>query len=84
MTIQWRQTAWYPVKHKMGGKAWRWSGNRKDGRTFIITHIHGSYVATSYNGTRIGLGKSLAEAQALCEKVPGVTLARIALVKKAA
>lgn len=82
MTIQWKQTGWYPRNHKTApSKAYRWEGLRSDGRTFAVLYIEHlarstgkPYLATSFNGTQVGAGKSLAEAQAACMAVAQVRL----------
>ena len=78
MTIKWTQKAWSDVKkngRKSGEKrCWKWEGKRPDGRSFHIIYIASQgFVASSFNGTRIGAGKSLSEAQRLCEQAPQVS-----------
>lgn len=80
-TIQWKQTDWFTPKGSRGRavekKPWRWQGNRPDGRSFKITYIsrlERPYRATSFNGLSVGDGKTLAEAQAVCENVPKATV----------
>lgn len=84
MTIQWKQVAWNTPKQQQKGqqrgqngkkpekKAYKWEGKRKDGRSFKITLIQrlGTYLAYTFNGTKIGEGKSLSEAQNICEDAP--------------
>lgn len=79
MTIDWKQKAWCDVRkngRKTGEKkCWKWEGTRKDRRSFRIVYIpHRGYVATSFNGAEVGVGKSLSEAQMHCEKAPGVCM----------
>lgn len=71
MHISWVQTAWYNVRGEK--RAWRWKGTRKDGRSFKIIYIpKDGYVCLTFNGSRLGVGKSLAEAQKIAEKAPAV------------
>lgn len=77
MTILWRQVAWHSVKGQNEKRPWRWSGTRPDGRSFKILHIpHEGFVASSFNGTRLGVGKSLSEAQNICEAAAKVKVAK--------
>jgi hypothetical protein len=72
MHIRWQQKAW----HRNTRAAYKWEGTRSDGRSFRILWVQRlGYLVESYNGTRLGTGKSLAEAQAIAEKCPGVKVA---------
>ena len=78
MSIQWTQKSWCNVKvnGKNERRCWRWEGVRSDGRSFRITFIpHVGYICTSFNGTKLGVGKSLATAQKYAADAPGVKLA---------
>lgn len=79
MHISWTQKSWCNVKvnGQMEKRCWRWEGTRSDGRTFRIIHIPHlpkPYICTSFNGTQVGTGKSLAEVQAAAVKVPAVSI----------
>lgn len=85
MSIQWKQVAWNTPKAQKGQrgnnnkpaekKAYKWEGKRKDGRSFKITLIQrlGRYYAYSFNGTKLGEGGSLSEAQNICEDAPAAS-----------
>lgn len=68
MHITWTQKAWHKKDKRSEEKVcWRWEGKRADGRSFVVLHIpHIGYIASTFNGTKLGEGKSLAQAQALC------------------
>ena len=81
MTIQWKQTAWHNKRGSKTGEkvCWRWEGTRPDGRSFVVLHIpHIGFIASSFNGTRLGVGCSLAKAQMLCEQAPCVKVGQVA------
>jgi len=71
MHIRWQQKAW----HRVTKSAYKWEGVRSDGRSFRILLVQRlGYMVETFNGQRLGTAKSLADAQALAEKVPGVKL----------
>lgn len=78
MSINWTQKSWgnFKVNGKMERRPWRWEGNRSDGRTFrilFLPHLKDApYVCSSFNGTKIGAGRTLAQAQMLAEAAPTV------------
>ncbi len=75
MTIKWKQTAWNTPKGSKEKRAYKWEGKRPDGRSFRITLIQrlNEYHVYSFNGTKLGMGKSLSEAQNICERAPAAS-----------
>ncbi len=77
MTIKWNQKAWYDERKNgriVGKKCYKWEGQRSDGRSFRILFIkREGFIAMTFNGTRIGVGKSQSEAEMLCVNAPGAS-----------
>lgn len=83
MSIKWTQKSWgnFKINGKMERRPWRWEGNRSDGRSFtliFIPHLKQPYICSSFNGTKLGSGRTLAEAQKFAELAPAINIAKAA------